>query len=129
MRTRTPEFLKKRSRLFTISKTFDPNQKVLLYNSRQHLFPCKLWSRWTGLYIVQTTFSHRAIKIKNPMSGNIFKVNSQCLKPFLDNFASEEVVKKLVYPVYQDPSIFNLIHRIEYDFFLNWLVFIFTLSS
>ena len=32
----------------TISKkTFEPNQKVLLYSSRLHIFPGKLRSRWT----------------------------------------------------------------------------------
>ena len=35
-----------------IRKTFEPNQKFLLYNFRLHLFPGKLRSRWTGPYIV-----------------------------------------------------------------------------
>ena len=31
-----------------LRKTFEPGQKVLLNNSRLHLFPGKLQSRWTG---------------------------------------------------------------------------------
>ena len=86
-----------------LRKTFEPNQKVLLYNSRLHLFPGKLRSRWTGPYIVKTVFSHGAVEITNPTSGNVFKVNGQRLKPFLENFEKEEMVEELVNPVYQDP--------------------------
>ena len=93
MRTRTPKFIKKKVKTFhdnnIIRKTFEPNQKILSYNSRLNLFLGKLRSRWTESYIVQTVFLHSAIKIKNPTSGNIFKVNGQCLKLFLNNFASE----------------------------------------
>ena len=51
-----------------IRKTFEPNQKVFLYNTCLHLFPGKLRSRSTGPYIVRTYFSHRPIEIKNPTS-------------------------------------------------------------
>ena len=35
-----------------LRKSFEPSQKVLLYNSRLHLFSKKLRSRWTGPFIV-----------------------------------------------------------------------------
>ena len=35
-----------------LRKSFEPGQKVLLYNSRLHLFLGKLRSRWTGPFIV-----------------------------------------------------------------------------
>ena len=35
-----------------LRKYFEPSQKVLLYNSRLHLFPGKLRSRWTRPFIV-----------------------------------------------------------------------------
>ena len=73
-----------------LRKFFEPSQKVLFYNSRLHLFPRKLRSRWTGRFIVKNVFSHGAIEIENPKNGNIFKVNGQRLKPFLENFSQEE---------------------------------------
>ena len=56
-------------------KTFEPNQKVLLYSSRLHLFPGKLRSRWTGLFIVKVVYPYGAVEIENPDTGNSFKVN------------------------------------------------------
>lgn len=39
-----------------LRKMIEPTQKVLLYNSRLHLFPSKLRSRWSEPYIVRTVF-------------------------------------------------------------------------
>ena len=39
-----------------LRKSFEPSQKVLLYNSRLHLFPKKLRSRWIGPFIVKNVF-------------------------------------------------------------------------
>ena len=47
---------------FIMRKTFVQGQKVLLYNSRLHLFPRKLKSRWTELFIVKTVFPHGAMR-------------------------------------------------------------------
>ena len=44
-----------------LRKTFSIGQKVLLYNTRLHLFPRKLRSRWTGPYLVRTIYPHGAI--------------------------------------------------------------------
>ena len=97
---------KERLKLFhdkTISrKTFEPNQKVLLYSSRLHLFPGKLCSRWTGPSIVKVVFPYGAIEIENPETGKSFKVNSQRLKPFLEHFNLQETSADLVDPLYQD---------------------------
>lgn len=73
-----------------VRKTFEPSQKVLLYNSRLHLFPGKLRSKWTGPFIVKTVYPHGAVEIENPSNGNIFKVNGQRLKPFFENFSRLE---------------------------------------
>ena len=70
-------------------KSFTYGQKVLLYNSRLHLFPGKLRSRWTGPYIVKEVFPHGAVEIENPSNGATFKVNGQCLKPFLELITEE----------------------------------------
>ncbi|KAM6567243.1 hypothetical protein CsatA_026371 [Cannabis sativa] len=86
-----------------LRKDFSPGQKVLLYNSRLHLFPGKLRSRWVGPYIIRTVFPHGAIEIENPNNGNVFKVNGQKLKPFLElkNVEVDEIL--LEDPIYHDP--------------------------
>ena len=66
------------------------------------MFPEKLRSRWTGLFIVKNVFPYGAIEIENPKNGNIFKVNGQHLKPFLENFSLEEESINLEDPIYQD---------------------------
>ncbi|XP_035551102.1 uncharacterized protein LOC118343695 [Juglans regia] len=71
-------------------KTFEPNQFVFLYNSKFHLFPRKLRSRWSGPYVVKAVFSHGAIEIVNPQNGNTFKVNGHRLKPFIIQFSPED---------------------------------------
>ncbi|XP_077242601.1 uncharacterized protein LOC143883128 [Tasmannia lanceolata] len=67
-----------------LRKSFQEGEKVLLYNSRLHIFPGKLRSRWDGPYIVHKVFSHGAVEVLNPSNGEIFKVNSQRLKPFIE---------------------------------------------
>jgi len=57
-------------------------QKVMLYNSRLHLFLDKFKTKWSGPYVVQNVSPHGAIEISDPKNGNTFKVNGQRLKPF-----------------------------------------------
>ena len=47
-----------------LTKEFTLGMKVLLYDSRLHLFPGKLWSHWTGPYIVLHVFPYGAVKFK-----------------------------------------------------------------
>jgi len=70
---------------FIMRKTFVQGQKVLLYNSRLHLFPGMLKSRWTGPFVVKIVFPHGAIEIYDPKNDNEFKVNGQRLKSFLES--------------------------------------------
>jgi hypothetical protein len=85
-----------------LRRSFEPGQKVLLYNSRLHLFPGKLKSRWTGSFIIRTLFSHGAIEIEDPKNGNLFKVNGQRVKPFLELRSSEIDATHLEDPVYTE---------------------------
>ena len=82
-------------------KTFEIGQKVLLYNSRLHLFLGKLRLKWTGPFIVKYVFPYGAIEIENPKNGNVFKVNEQRLKPFLENQVFQEEYIPLSDPVYK----------------------------
>ena len=47
-------------------KSFEPNQKVWLFNSKLKLFPGKLRSKWDGPFVVQQVFLFGAIKILDP---------------------------------------------------------------
>ena len=99
---------KERLKLFhdkTIAqKTFEPNQKVLLYSSRLHMFSGKLRSRWTGPFVVKVVYPYGAVEIENPENGKSFKFNGQHLKPFLEHFDRQESSEDLVDPLYQDTS-------------------------
>ena len=57
---------------------------MLRYDSRFHLFPGKLRSRWTDPSIISHVFPHGAVEILDPMRGTYFKVSGQTLKPLLE---------------------------------------------
>ncbi|XP_058185805.1 uncharacterized protein LOC131303029 [Rhododendron vialii] len=65
-----------------------------------NVYKSKLRSRWIGPYIVHHIFPHGAIEVVNPVNGNIFKVNGQRLKSFLENFSVAKIEEELVAPVY-----------------------------
>jgi hypothetical protein len=67
----------------------DTGQKNLLYNSRLHLFPGKLISRWSGPFIVKHVYPYGAFDTENPKNDNVFKVNGHRLNAYFDNFPSE----------------------------------------
>jgi len=85
-----------------LRRSFEPSQKVLLYNSRLHLFPGKLRSRWTGPFIAHSVSSYRAIEIEDPTNGTTFKVTGKRLKPFLE-LKSPKIEKTLL----EDPSYYK----------------------
>jgi len=84
----SPRSYKERAKLFhdkhILRKEFAPGMKVLLYDSKLHLFPGKLRSRWTGPYIVLRVFPYGAVEIQDLESDAKFKVNGQRLKQFLE---------------------------------------------
>jgi len=83
-------------------KTFVPDQKVWLYNSRLSMFPGKLRSRWDGPFIVTSISPHGAVELKDPKTGQFFKVNGQRLKPYIQGIAHNEDVESvdLTDPIY-----------------------------
>jgi hypothetical protein len=65
-------------------KQFKPGDKVLLFNSRVHLFGHgKLSSKWEGPYLVLHAVDHGAITLQCN-DGDTFKANGQRLKSFLE---------------------------------------------
>jgi hypothetical protein len=83
-------------------KTFEPDQKVWLFNSKLRLFPGKLRSRWDGPFIVTSVSPNGAVELRDPRDGNIFKVNGQRLKPCIQNSEPGTDVEsvKLMEPIY-----------------------------
>lgn len=65
-----------------LTKTFEPGQQVLLFNSRLRLFPGKLKSRWSGPFTIVSVAPHGNIEIEKPNSNCPFKVNGQRLKHY-----------------------------------------------
>jgi hypothetical protein len=65
-------------------KQFKLEDKVLLFNSRVHLFGYgKLRSKWEGPYLVLHAMDHGAVTLQCD-DGDTFKANGQCLKLFLE---------------------------------------------
>ena len=56
-------------------KNFALGEKVLLYNSRLHIFAGKLKTRWSRPFIMRTVFPHGAVVIFDPKRNEEFKVN------------------------------------------------------
>ena len=102
-----------------IRKTFNVSKKVLLYNSRLHLFPGKLRSRWSGPFIVKHVYPYGACDIENPKNGNVFKVNGHHLKVYFDNFSVENDSIELSDPVYKEWFFSHIV----LCFVLVWILF------
>ncbi|XP_071736778.1 uncharacterized protein [Rutidosis leptorrhynchoides] len=64
-------------------KEFNPNDKVLVYNSRFKFSPGKLKSRWTGPYIVKKAYPTGYLEFYG--NGNTFKFNGHILKVYIDD--------------------------------------------
>ncbi|XP_010485112.1 PREDICTED: uncharacterized protein LOC104763437 [Camelina sativa] len=65
-----------------LTRTFAPNDQVLLFNSRLKLFPGKLRSRWSGPFTIKEIRPYGAVVLLDTKGGE-FVVNGQRLKPYL----------------------------------------------
>ncbi|XP_024013117.1 uncharacterized protein LOC112087334 [Eutrema salsugineum] len=65
-----------------IPRSFAPNDRVLLFNSRLKLFPGKLRSRWSGAFRVKEVKPYGALILWGK-KGETFVVNGQRVKPYL----------------------------------------------
>ena len=79
-------------------KNFTKGQKVLLYDSKLHLFPGKLKSRWTGPFIIHEVHPNGVVEIFNPTGNQTFKVNGHRLKPFLEPYSADKEEINLLEP-------------------------------
>ena len=64
-------------------KHFKQGDQVLLYESKLHLFPGKLKSRWTGPFTIQEIYHNGSVDLLNLKDHRVFKVNGQRLKPYV----------------------------------------------
>ena len=82
-----------------LCKSFKPNQQVHPYDSRLHLHPGKLRSRWTGPFVVKQVFPNGAVEVEDPSDGRMFKVNGQRLKHYIERVSQVEeiILEALVY--------------------------------
>ena len=65
-------------------------QKVLLNNSKLHIFPKNLKSRWNDPYLVYKVHSNGITEIVNSKGGNVFKINGHRLKPYFEPMVQEK---------------------------------------
>ena len=65
-----------------IARSFEPNDKVLLFNSRLRLFLGKLKSRWSEPFTVKEVRPYGAVVLLD-RKGDEFVVNSQRIKHYL----------------------------------------------
>ncbi|KAL6332969.1 hypothetical protein AAG906_019984 [Vitis piasezkii] len=81
------ERLKKWHDQLVNQKNFAKGQRVLLYDSKLHLFPGKLKSRWTGPFIIHDVQSNGVVELLNFNSTRTFKVNGHRLEPYIESFS------------------------------------------
>lgn len=85
---------KERAKVFydksILRKEFKLGQKVLVYDTRLHLFSGKLKSRWTSPHIVKHVFHFGAVTVENLKNNFEFKMNGQRLKLFFEFPTREE---------------------------------------
>jgi hypothetical protein len=72
-----------------LRREFSKGEKVLVYDSRYHLFPGKFKSRWYGPCIVRKVLGNGAVEIQNS-TGGISLVNGQRLKHYIVGEETEE---------------------------------------
>ena len=75
-----------------MGKSFKEGDQVLLYDSKLHLFPGKLKSRWTGPFIVQQAYPNGSVDLRDPSDDRIFKVNGQRVKPYVVQQVTKEEI-------------------------------------
>ena len=63
-------------------KHFKQGDQVLLYDSKLHLFPGKIKSRWTEPFTIQEVYLNGSVDLFNSNDNRVFKVNGQRLKPY-----------------------------------------------
>ena len=72
------------------NKHFQKGDQVLLYDSKLHLFPGKLKSRWIGPSTIQEVYHNGSVDLLNVKENRVFKVNGQRLKPYAAQHSTDK---------------------------------------
>ncbi|WKA10529.1 hypothetical protein VitviT2T_028095 [Vitis vinifera] len=80
------------------NKEFRKGKRVLLYDSRLHIFLGKLKSRWICPFIIHQVCPNGVVELLNSNSTDPFKVNGHRLKPFVEPFKQEKEEINLLEP-------------------------------
>ena len=80
------------------NKELQKGQRVLLYDSRLHIFLGKLKSRWIDPFIIHQKHLNGVVELLNSNSTNTFKVNGHRLKPFMEPFNQDKKEVSLLEP-------------------------------
>ena len=79
-------------------KNFKQGDQVLFYDSKLHLFPGKLKSRWTGPFTIQEVYPNGSVDLLNSKDNRVFKVNGQRLKPYAAQHSADKEENPLLNP-------------------------------
>ncbi|XP_049342913.1 uncharacterized protein LOC125807236 [Solanum verrucosum] len=74
-----------------VSRTFEPGQLVLLFNSRLKLFSRYLRSKWSGLFEVVRITQHGAVELSNKDKSYTFLLNGQRVKHYFRSDVDREL--------------------------------------
>lgn len=66
-----------------VKLNFEPDQMVLLFNSRLRLFSGKLKSKWSGPFLIKEERPYVAVVLEDPMTTADWTVIGQRLKPYI----------------------------------------------
>ncbi|KAL6334540.1 hypothetical protein AAG906_018046 [Vitis piasezkii] len=72
--------------------------KSFLYDTRLHIFPGKLKSRWIGPFIIHRVYPNGVVELLNSNGKDSFRVNGYRLKPFMEPFKPEKEEINLLEP-------------------------------
>nr|CAN62255.1 hypothetical protein VITISV_015527 [Vitis vinifera] len=82
----------------SVSSPCGKRQRVLLYDTRLHIFPGKLKSRWIGPFIIHQVHINGVVELLNSNGKDTFRVNGYRLKPFMEPFKPEKEEINLLEP-------------------------------
>ena len=79
-------------------KHFQKGDKVLLYDSKLHIFLGKLKSWWIGPFTIHQVYPNGAVELLDSDESQIFKVNGHRLKPYAIPFGPNKEELTLLKP-------------------------------
>ena len=79
-------------------KNFQKGDKVMLYDSKLHIFPRKLKFRWIGPFTIHQVYPNGAMELLSSDESQIFKVNGYRLKPYAIPFGPDKEEITLLEP-------------------------------